>query len=497
MLMPAARYPVVLRRTGTMSIQSLEPPSVQTWNAFPCDAAAWVSSMAPQLAGMPAPPQVLMDLNRTWTVYMEDQLYPLLEFTVLAAVAALLARLELQVAFRRTSAADYVGFSPADGAIRLVVEVKHAFALPMGSKVLQYDQLRDARGKDNGRTADERHVEQLYGYMWKEGVEYGLLCSDVAYWPAKLEGSGSGPDFKPVLLLAPPVLCDGLQPTVIGALSYLCYLALQGPSPGLRPMGGQPAGSPAGGSGLAAPERTQRPKQSRGTQAAVQARTLRTLLNRVGDPFAFIATELVEGGVPLCEALDAPGFSPVGLRQVAASALAGVRAMHDLGVAHGDISGSNCMVTAAGRVVWVDLAAGVLGASAGNLQRELAEAEGLVRGRLHLSGSEEGAEGAAATAERRGWCFGELELATRATAACLMSDEGPSKGSQQGEHDGRDVRAAASAWRHQPQRLPPGVAVSRRLIAPIGSTRVPRTVPVAAPGAAAWRGVLRPVMCPR
>ncbi|PNH11020.1 Mitogen-activated protein kinase kinase kinase 10 [Tetrabaena socialis] len=106
-----------------------------------------------------------------------------------------------------------------------------------------------------------------------------------------------------------------------------------------------------------------------------------TLLNRAGSGrFPFVATQLVEGGVPLDEAVAGQLLPPQVLEAAAAHALAGLRAMHALGVAHGDVRGANCLATPDGRTMWVDLCRAQLGADAAAIERDVADAWGLVGG---------------------------------------------------------------------------------------------------------------------
>ena len=76
-------------------------------------------------------------------------------------------------------------------------------------------------------------------------------------------------------------------------------------------------------------------------------------MDHAGEPHPFLAMEAVEQGIPLNEAM-AKLPSALAL-EVARSASSALQAMHHLGVLHGDIRGSNILVTPSGEVWFVDL----------------------------------------------------------------------------------------------------------------------------------------------
>ena len=167
---------------------------------------------------------------------------------------------------------------------------------------------------------------------------------------------------------------------------------------------------------------------------ALPCTSRRTLINRTGDRFLFIATTLVEGGVPLDEAGAALSIPQPALAAAMEHAAQGLEAIHNLQVAHGDVRGANCLVVPGSRAVWVDFSHAELGAGAMTMDEERTDLQRIVRDVLV-----QGFTG-----------YGEREIEAMATCATP-----PSAPTTVGEVDhsmgsscSRDVRASVSRPMH-------------------------------------------------
>lgn len=229
--------------------------------------------------------------------------------------------------------------------------------------------------------------------------------------------------------------------------------------------------------------------------------------NHVGTRFRFIATTLVDSGVPLDDVAAGIGhISPDALAAAALQATRGLAAIHGLGVGHGDVHGGNCLVTADGRAVWVDFSHASLQASEVEMVEEVWELEDVlyeVAERLGLEemrtlyappptaddvGSGHGVEGRP--------CVGGRESSASEPGQghwrdYLIQDK---VGSEDGEQFGgggggrQDVRAGAGLGLERPSRAP---VQQQRAHAHTTTPLLIRTVRPHAP-CAARRGVWRP-----
>jgi hypothetical protein len=122
-----------------------------------------------------------------------------------------------------------------------VVEVKHKFALSSDT----FDPIKYPKGQRGGsKPADDKHVEQLYGYMVSNGrwlmtldaqptlgsgapaphgamccacagVGFGVLCSDTEFWFARLVRPKEGGGSPQLMITRLPMKVRGSAPSTL------------------------------------------------------------------------------------------------------------------------------------------------------------------------------------------------------------------------------------------------------------------------------------------
>ncbi|KAG2496154.1 hypothetical protein HYH03_005756 [Edaphochlamys debaryana] len=173
-----------------------------------------------------------------------------------------------------------------------------------------------------------------------------------------------------------------------------------------------------------------------------------TLITRAGDPLPFLAMERVEGGVPADQAAGSPGFTHEALAAAAVDAVAGLQALHALGVAHGDICGDNVLLTPDGRAMFIDFGHARLDADEAAMRDEDGQLAELLMSpsgtALEVDG---GAAGSAPAADGRG----QLEFVESSSRSLLLrslpaDDSGSERwaGGRAAEGAAEDPETAAS-----------------------------------------------------
>jgi hypothetical protein len=133
----------------------------------------FVNTTSQQLKDKPLPVDFFMYFKLgKYSVFAESSLYPYFMDTLVYAVVCISKELGFSVERTQAGVVDITLLNGSAQTTLLVIEVKDQIALPLKNSLLLYDSRRaerQASAKPVVKSADEKHIEQVFGYLISTG----------------------------------------------------------------------------------------------------------------------------------------------------------------------------------------------------------------------------------------------------------------------------------------------------------------------------------------